>query len=174
MGEGAQGLAERLEALARRVPGVAGYLDRERARETDHAVRMEIVRRLERARHAVETLQRRLTEAHDLELLGALGRLTARIDRITGTVRFAARGYRGFFDAWKVDQETLARMIDFDLAVIDRAAALCERAVALVGLTDAAQIHEASAALDGELEAFDAHWADRHALFVPRPGQGET
>jgi hypothetical protein len=112
-------VAEKLEQLARRVPGVAGYLDQERARETDKLVRLRVAGEVETVKRLVEEEERRLTELHHLDHLARLGRLTAKLDKLASLVRFASRGYRGLFDARRPDEERLARLYAFDLGMLD-------------------------------------------------------
>jgi hypothetical protein len=48
-----------------------------------------------------------------------MDRLVARMGRVTEKVNHASYGYSGFFDAVKVKEENLDRMIDFDNQLID-------------------------------------------------------
>jgi hypothetical protein len=142
-------LAERLEALGRLVPGVAGYLDRERSRDTDKAVRERIASGLAGVKRDLEGEQRRLAEAKDLTALPALDRLGARVDGLAGTVRYAARGYRGLFDIERISDTVLARLYDFDLGLfteLDRLRAEARRIQ---------QAREARQPLAGAVEAME-------------------
>ena len=53
-----------------------------------------------------------------------MDRLVAKMDRIVEKVNHASYGYTGFFDAVKVKEENLDRMIEFDNQLIDRVNAL--------------------------------------------------
>ena len=51
-------------------------------------------------------------------------RLLAKMDRVVEKVNHASYGYSGFFDAIKVKEENLDRMIDFDNKLIDEVTVL--------------------------------------------------
>src|SRR5574341_1590578 len=103
-------VAEKLERLARWVPGIAGYQDRESARETDKTLRVQLAGELADARSAVEAVKRTLVEAKRLEGLASLDRLSAKLQKIENLVRYASRGYRGWFDEYKVTDRKSTRL----------------------------------------------------------------
>ncbi len=53
-----------------------------------------------------------------------MDRLLAKMDRIVEKVNHASYGYSGFFDAVKVKEENLDRMIDFDNKLLENVNAL--------------------------------------------------
>ncbi len=53
-----------------------------------------------------------------------MDRLLAKMDRIVEKVNHASYGYSGFFDAVKVKEDSLDRMIDFDNKLMDNVNAL--------------------------------------------------
>ena len=117
-------LADKLERLARIVPGVAGYQDRERSRATDKAVRVKLGAELDAIKRDLERDTRALAEAKDFALLPALDRLGGKLDKLRNTVEYAARGYRPVFDTWKLSQERLERLYTFDLGLFEEIGAL--------------------------------------------------
>jgi len=160
-------VAEKLEKIARLVPGVAGYQDKEKSRVTDKTVRARLCERLADLKRAVEAEQRRLTEAKALDQLGSLGRLSAKLDKLTNEVRFASRGYRGFFDTYKLTQEKLERLYDFDLKLFDEVARLQGQVEILQsGRGDPAAFSAAVQALDGGLDAFEATLSGRSEILL--------
>jgi hypothetical protein len=112
-------IAEKLERLVRIIPGVAGYQDKERSRETDKAVRLRLSSELEQMRLEIEKDKRRFIERHDLSLLPALDTIASRLEKTGNLIRYAARGYSGVFDTRKFDEDTLDRLYAFDLALFD-------------------------------------------------------
>src|SRR2546422_9222263 len=98
------GAASKLERLVRIVPGVAGYQDRENARETDKLVRMRLSDELRHLMGDLEEAKRRLTDARDLSQLPLLDRLAGKLEKLGRTLEYAGRGYRGLFDLHKVDR----------------------------------------------------------------------
>ena len=95
-------VASQLERLARFVPGVAGYQDRENARATDKELRMRLVQELRRLVQVLDDHKARLAEARDFSALPRLDRLAGRLERMGRTVEFASRGYTGLFEALSV------------------------------------------------------------------------
>ena len=92
-------LAEGLERLARLIPGIESYQDKEDQREWDKRLRETLVGRLDGGRKAVEKTIDRLQRQGHLKDLDRLGRLERKINHAADTIRFASRGYSGVFDA---------------------------------------------------------------------------
>jgi hypothetical protein len=160
-------VAEKLEKLARLVPGVAGYQDKEKARATDQTVRLRLTEAIEGLKREVEAEQRRLTEAHALDCLAGLGRITAKLDKLADQVRYAIRGYRGFFDTSKLTQAKLDKLYDFDLGLFRDVDSLRSE----VGRLRAAQNEEAAyaaaiGAVDEALDRFEAAFAGRSDILT--------
>jgi len=147
-------VASQLERLARFVPGVAGYQDRENARATDKELRMRLVQELRRLVQVLDDHKARLAEARDFSALPRLGRLAGRLERMGRTVEFASRGYTGLFDLHAVDVEVLDQLYAFDLGLFEalsvvRARVEAVRAADPTGLV-AAAIHMGEALDDVE------------------------
>ncbi len=146
--------ASQLERLARFVPGVAGYQDRENARATDKELRMRLVQELRRLVQVLDDHKARLAEARDFSALPRLDRLAGRLERMGRTVEFASRGYTGLFDLHAVDVEVLDQLYAFDLGLFEalsvvRARVEAVRAADPTGLV-AAAIHMGEALDDVE------------------------
>ena len=95
-------------------------------------------RSFEAIKRDVEAEQRRLTEAHALQRLAELGRLTSKLDKVINQVTYASRGYRGFFDTYKLTQAKLDKLYEFDLglfAAVDSARAEIETLLAAAAKT---------------------------------------
>jgi hypothetical protein len=110
--------AEKLQELVRKLPGVAGYQDREGARDTDHAVRMRLTTELNRLRRMLDAVTRRQAEQRAFAILPTLDRLSVRMEKIANMMRFAGRGYQGLFERKRVDLDSLQRLCAFDLALL--------------------------------------------------------
>jgi len=94
-------------------------------------------------------------DAHRIvELLEELKRL----DKVASRIRYAERGYSGFFDAVKVDETVLAKVYQFDMGLIEDVDGVRAAAAA------AAQAGDARAAVQdliGRIDALDARLSDR-------------
>lgn len=88
-----------LERLLMKVPGFRGYLDREARREADKLLRD----------HGAVRLERVVRELHEiaansaLDQLDDLHELINEVEKLRAELRFADRGYSGFFDEVKLD-----------------------------------------------------------------------
>lgn len=154
-------LAERLEALTARIPGIVGYRQREACRETDKTVRLRLAAGLEDLKHRIEQEQRRRTEAHEFLFLAGLGRLTSKLDKLANLVRFASRGYRGLFDAYKLSDEKLQRLYGFDVDLLDEVESLDGIAAVLCRPCDDDEFPRAIDQLDQRLDGFEAVFSQR-------------
>lgn len=153
--------AAKLERLVRIVPGVAGYQDRENARETDKLVRMRLSDELRRLIRDLELDKRRLADARKLELLPLLDRLAGKLETHGRTAEFATRGYRGLFDLHKVELSDLEQLYAFDLRLFDSLATIKAKATMVHdSLADAVALaraaHDLEIALDDLERTFDA------------------
>ena len=113
-------LAEKLERLARRIPGVAGYQDKESVRETDKSVRLCLAEEIDHIRLDIEKEKKRFVDEKEYSLLPALDTLTSKLEKIANLIKFASRGYSGIFDEDKVDLSDIERLYSFDLGLFDK------------------------------------------------------
>jgi hypothetical protein len=160
-------VAQKLEQLARLVPGVVGYQDKEKARATDKTVRMRLTAVIEELAHQVEAEQRRLTETHALERLAGLGRLGSRLDKLANQLRYARRGYRGFFDTYKLTNAKLEKLYDFDVSLFSEIDSLSSEVSKLnAPHSDDAAYTSAIGAVDRALDRFELALARRSEILT--------
>jgi hypothetical protein len=114
-------LSERIEAF---IPGFRGYKEKELRRESDRLLRNQLYLKLSMAKTDVRTIAQKLADRRYLDVMSDMDRLVAKMDRIVEKVNHASYGYTGFFDAVKVKEENLDRMIDFDCKLVDEITAL--------------------------------------------------
>jgi hypothetical protein len=88
-----------LERLIARVPGFRGYLGREQRREADKLLRDHGARQLERVARDLSDIIAKAS----LEEIGELQELVTQLEKLRAELRFADRGYSGFFDETKLD-----------------------------------------------------------------------
>jgi hypothetical protein len=112
-------LSDAMKKLARIVPGIAGYQDRETLRDTDKAVRLKLAAELEEIRLSIEAEKRLLMERKDLSLLPALDRITSLLDKNANLVKFSSRGYGGMFDTFRFTDEKISKLYSFDFGLFD-------------------------------------------------------
>lgn len=160
-------VAQKLERLARIIPGVAGYQDREASRETDKFIRLKLTAELGRIKREMEEDKRQLMEKKELVLLPLLDRVASKLDKIGYLVQYTGRGYRGIFDLYKLDQKKLDRLYSFDLGLFDgleEIKAQGERLRVLHGNRD--ELKKAAEQLDRALDQFEKNFTKRQDILT--------
>jgi hypothetical protein len=161
----ASGWAEGLERLARLIPGVGRYQDREGLRETDKRVRVHLADLLAEFSRMVEGSERRLTEAKRLDCLPALDRVARLLNTLADRIRFASYGFAGVFDIHKIRERELAAMHRFDLGLVEAVSRLREPVRALAEkATDDAAFPQALQAVEAGLQEFERTLGERDRL----------
>ena len=157
--------AERLERLARLVPGVGRYQDREGLRETDKQVRVHLADRLTDLTRIIQGAERRLTEAGRLDRLPILDRVARRVSTLADQVRHARYGFAGVFDLHKIRETELAALHRFDLELMEAVLRLRQPLMALAeAATDEAAFPQALQAAEAALQEFENRLAERETV----------
>jgi hypothetical protein len=152
-----------LEKIANAIPGFKGYREKELRRDSDRLQREHLSARLEECKRGLNEVGTALTRGGDLDVMNDVETARKRVDKVVARIRYADRGYAGFFDAIKVDEAMLQRIYDFDLSLLDGVDA------ARVAASDAAAApaegrREALQALTARIDALDARLAEREAI----------
>jgi hypothetical protein len=113
----AKGLADQVEKWISWVPGVGTYLDREKRRETDKKIREHVAGRLQEARALLRRTMLEFSRSGKGEHLIDLDHLSAQIQQMSDTIRYASYGYGGIFDLDKIREEEIQRLCFFDLSL---------------------------------------------------------
>ena len=116
-----------LEKIMLVIPGFRGYKAKEQRREADKIVRDYVSARLQDARNMLQDVYAIVAENKASEASQPIDRLMAILDRVSEKVHHASYGYAGFFDATKIDEDDLDRMIGFDTQLVDGAKGLAQR-----------------------------------------------
>jgi hypothetical protein len=107
-----------LERIANAIPGFKGYRERELRRDADKLQREHLALRLEDAKRVLNELANAATRAGSLDSINGIETARKRLDKAAARLRYADRGYAGFFDAVKVDEATLGRVYEFGAGLI--------------------------------------------------------
>src|SRR5262249_9220628 len=108
-----------LERLMNSIPGFKGYRERDLRRDADRLQREHLASRLEEGKKALNQIAAALPRGGDLEVINDVETARKRLDKVATRIRYAERGYSGFFDAVKVDESVLARVYQFDMGLIE-------------------------------------------------------
>ncbi len=108
-----------LEKAIRLIPGYKGYKSKEERRDNDQLFRTGLVSRLERLRTDINEIPASLRGPSALKSITDFDRILKRLERVTDEIRFAARGYRGWFDMHKVREDELDKLYAFDVGLVE-------------------------------------------------------
>ena len=121
----------------RKLPGFAGYKDREQRRQADKIQRDFIADALTRERERLGDVGNILmSHGGGLRYLADVDRVRNVFDRVIERIRHASYGYAGFFDAIRIEEQELDRVYEFDLTMIGQIAAIGEAIGALGAAAD--------------------------------------
>jgi hypothetical protein len=114
--QGQMRLSERIAAF---IPGFRGYKEKEIRRESDKLIRNHLTLKLFADKNDLRELSQKLADRRYFDVMTDMDRLQAKMDRVVEKVNHASYGYSGFFDAVKVKEDSLDRMIAFDNKLLD-------------------------------------------------------
>jgi hypothetical protein len=160
-----ESLAERIERLARLVPGIGSYQDKETRRDADKRLRVTLADRLDSARKTVEAVIAKLQADNRFDLLDRLGRLERKLYQAADSIRFATYGYSGVFDAIKIDEARLDQLYAFDIALAESVSAVQGTAENLKASTPEAMGADALEPLEQQIASFNGKLHERMTLF---------
>ena len=113
-----KGFSDRIENWLAKIPGIRTYRDREHRRETDKQLRDHLASRLQETRKLLKRLILDTSQKGGLNLLAEMDRLSAHIQQMADTIRYASYGYGGIFDLEKIREEELDQLYTFDLSLL--------------------------------------------------------
>jgi hypothetical protein len=119
------------EKIAAALPGFRGYKEKELRRESDKLFRSHLYLKLNRTKDNVRLISQKISDKRYFDVMVDVDRLVAKMDTITEKVNHATYGYSGFFDAVKIKEDALDRMIAFDNGLLDGVNALGDAVDAL-------------------------------------------
>jgi hypothetical protein len=108
-----------IQKILGKVPGFSGYIERANRRASDKLLRTVVADRYNEQWQRVSGLQRDLISQGEIKHVGELESAAIKLRQFIDRVRTASYGYSGFFDAVKVNQDELAQVYQYDLALLD-------------------------------------------------------
>jgi hypothetical protein len=144
-----------LEGIVNAVPGFKGYREKELRRDADKLQREYLANALEECKKTLNDHASEATRSGRLDALNEIETARKRLDKVVARIRYADRGYAGFFDTIKVDDAVLQRIYEFDLSLLADVDAVRQA----TGLE-----HAAVAAMIDRLAALDTKLGEREAI----------
>jgi hypothetical protein len=105
--------------LLGKIPGFDGYIERGNRRNSDKILRETIAARFEEYWQRISSLQRDFIKQGELNMVTDLEAAAIKLRQFIDRIKTASYGYAGFFDAIKIKEEDLARIYQFDMALVD-------------------------------------------------------
>ncbi len=104
-----------LERLLGMIPGYKQYQEQEKRRDADKKNREFLYEDLKQVLSDLEECALKLANDKSLDQLADLDRSERKLRTVADRIRLADYGYAGFFDAFKIQEEELDRLYEFDL-----------------------------------------------------------
>lgn len=107
------------KSLLSKLPGFKGYFERQDRRASDKILRETVANRFEEQWRRISELQRDLISQGQIELIDDLEGAAIKLRQFIDRVRTASYGYAGFFDPVKIREDELAKVYQYDLALLE-------------------------------------------------------
>jgi hypothetical protein len=105
--------------IASKIPGLGGYIERQKRRDSDKLLRETIADRFDQQYQRISSLQRDLISEGEIGYVDDLEASAIKLRTFSDRVRRATRGYSGLFDAVKINEEELALLYQYDAQMLD-------------------------------------------------------
>ncbi len=113
-----------LKKIELAIPGFRGYRKREDLRIADSMLRDYLARILGDVERYVKDIRDTLSEAMLIDEIDDVGKIVNKVSEMVSEVRHAEQGYMGLVGDYRVSDEQLNRLYEFDYALIEDANAL--------------------------------------------------
>jgi hypothetical protein len=164
-----EGAYNKLEEMAKDLPGYKGYKDKEVRRQADKLIRMKVARGFEEQRRRLNSIAMQLADAGRLRVLLTVDRSLMRLQFLIDRLKTASYGYAGLFDAIKVKEAELDALYEYDAALLDDV----EKVRMLIDAVDSAedddQVTKAGNELLAALEEINETFSKRQDVILELP-----
>ncbi|MFQ5575971.1 MAG: hypothetical protein ACE5G8_03170 [Anaerolineae bacterium] len=149
------------EELTKKIPGYAGYNEKEQRREADALLRDHMARQFEAQWARINDVKSQMLIGPAMTQLDDMGRAGRRLQTLIDKIKSAAQGYAGFFDAVKVKEEQLDELYRFDNDMLAKVDDLSAAINAVQAALDAAEnvapaVRALTGVIDGLITLFDS------------------
>ncbi len=160
----------KIEEMAKDIPGYKGYKDKEVRREADKLIRLKVARELEQQRGRLNSIEVRLANAGRLGALLVLERSLMRLQLLIDRLKTASYGYAGLFDAIKIGEAELDALYDFDAALLDSVDKVEARIDEVAAAEEDAEVTKAGSELLEAIEEMNEAFSRRQDVILEIPG----
>ncbi len=107
-----------------KLPGFKGYMERQSRRDSDKLIRDTIFNRFRELESQVSAIQRDFISHGEIAYVDDLEASAIKLRTFADRVRTAPRGYSSLFEAVKINEEELAKLYEYDAALLEKADAV--------------------------------------------------
>ncbi len=108
-----------LTRIGSKIPGFSGYIDRQERRNSDKLLRDTIAKAVMAQHKRVSELQTDLISEGEISYVDDLEKAALRMQTFADRIRTATRGYSSVFEAIKIDEEALTKVLQYDNALLE-------------------------------------------------------
>ena len=165
-----EGAYNKIEEMAKDIPGYRGYKDKEVRREADKLIRLQVARELQEQRRRLNSIEVGLANAGRLGALLVLERSLMRLQMQIDRVKTASYGYAGLFDAIKIREAELDALYDFDATLLDSVDKVEALIDAVAAAEEDAEVTKAGSELLEAIEEMNEAFSKRQDVILEIPG----
>lgn len=110
-----RGLIKKIELA---IPGFRGYRKREDLRAADNMLRSQLANRLGEAKDQVKKCRKTLSKQMELDLLEDVSGVINNLQMTESKLRHAEQGYSGISADFRIEEEELNKLYEWDLGLI--------------------------------------------------------
>lgn len=131
---------DKMQELAGKIPGYAGYRDLESRRASDRALRESTATAFQSQLQRLGRVQEQAIKSGDFESVESLDEIMNRLRHLVDRLRTASEGYGGLYDEAPVREEALDRLYDFDLSFAKGVETVADQIAQMGGPTPVAEV----------------------------------
>lgn len=110
-----------LQKLLAKIPGFKGYFEKSSRRAADKLLRQTVASRFEEQWQRISSIQRELISQGGIAHISSLESAAIKLRQFIDRVKTASYGYAAFFSAIKINEDELAAVYQYDLALLNSA-----------------------------------------------------
>jgi len=105
--------------LLSKIPGFKGYMERQARRDSDKLLRDTIFQRFRELEGRISALQSEFINMGEIAYIDDLEASAIKLRTFADRIRTAPRGYSSLFEAVKINEDELAKLYEYDAALMD-------------------------------------------------------
>jgi len=108
-----------LSNIASKIPGFSGYINREERRKSDKLLRDTISARFAEQVRRISELQQEFISSGEIMYVDDLEKAALKLRTFADRIKTASRGYSSLFEAVKINEAELDKILAYDNALLD-------------------------------------------------------